>query len=80
MCISNVKQDVSVKHYCPVEVKVTRSNLRYERKVISQEIQICNLKCENLITYLSKGFMSNVRVFADKQTDRQMERPKRMCP
>jgi hypothetical protein len=34
---------------------------------------------EILITYHSKD-MANVKVFADRQTNRQMDRPKTICP
>jgi hypothetical protein len=37
------------------------------------------MKYECPITYHSKD-MANVKVFADRQTDRQMDRPKTICP
>jgi hypothetical protein len=37
------------------------------------------MKYESLITDHSKD-MANVKVFADRQTDRQMDRPKTICP
>ena len=37
------------------------------------------MKYESFITYHSKA-MVNVKVFADKQTDGQIDRPKTICP
>jgi hypothetical protein len=37
------------------------------------------MKYESPITYHSKD-MANVKVFADRQTNKQMDRPKTICP
>jgi hypothetical protein len=37
------------------------------------------MKYESLITYHSKD-MATVKVFADRQTNRQTDRPKTICP
>jgi hypothetical protein len=48
-------------------------NLRLQYKEHAYEIQ------KLYITYHSKD-MANVKVFAERQTDRQTDRPKTICP
>ena len=42
-------------------------------------IRNTHVKYESPITYHSKD-MANVKVFADRQTDKQTDRPKTICP